>query len=66
MDYQTIKSKLAEAERLVKQDKLLKADQLIRSMIGKGVTPNDIRTNMDAESLKKLNKFAKDKAEEDE
>ena len=57
--YQQIKSKLAQADRLAISGSVSEADALIKSMVGNGLAPMDLRNHLSAKALRKLRAFAK-------
>lgn len=59
MHYAQIKSNLCKAERLAVAGNISEADALIKSMMGKGLAPMDLRNHLSAEALRKLRAFAK-------
>lgn len=58
MNYREIQLRLAEASRLIDAGKLTEADRLIRSMLGKGMTPADLDANLGAERIRALREFS--------
>jgi hypothetical protein len=59
MTYEEIKSNLAKAEQLALSGKVSDADALVRSMLGKGLSPMDLRNNLSAKAMRALRSFAK-------
>lgn len=57
MTYDEIKRTLREAGRLVDAGKVGEGDALIRTMLGKGMTPHDLRVNLSDEQYSALRKF---------
>jgi hypothetical protein len=54
MNYQDIKKGIAEAGRLIDAGDLAAADKKIRSMVGKGLTRNDLDANLTKNQIKQL------------
>ena len=46
MNYDEIKRKINEAGRFVDDGKVAEGDALIRTMVGKGLTKNDLEVNL--------------------
>ena len=59
MTYEEIKLNLAKAEQLVLAGKVLDADALVRSMLGKGLSPMDLSNNLSAKAMRALRSFAR-------
>jgi hypothetical protein len=59
MNYQEIKSNLMQAERLALSGQVAQAHTLIRSMVGKGLTPRDLSSNLTSKAVRKLRAFEK-------
>jgi len=54
MNYDTIKSKLNESGRLVDAGQVAEVATMIRSMLGEGVTAQDLADNLTDDQLRKL------------
>jgi len=54
MNYQKIRQNLNEAGRLVDRGEVAEADTLIRTMVGRGLTNNDLRVNLTEAQCKAL------------
>jgi len=59
MSYQKIKTTLVQAERLALSGQVAQAHALIRSMVGKGLTPYDLSSNLSSKAMRKLRAFEK-------
>jgi pentatricopeptide repeat protein len=59
MTYQEIKTNLCKADRLALAGNVAEADALVRSMLGKGMTPNDLSSNLSPQAMRKLRAFAR-------
>lgn len=59
MNYDAIKKELNRADRLCSEGNVAEADSLIRAMAGKGLTQNDLSSNLLPANLKKLRAYAK-------
>lgn len=59
MNYQQIKLNLTRAEQLTQAGQVAQADKLIRSMVGKGLTPMDLQNNLSGAAKRALRAYAK-------
>ena len=59
MTYETIKARLHVARRLLRAGELLAADATVRSLVGQGLTPADLRTFFSGGELRQLRAVSK-------
>jgi hypothetical protein len=59
MNYQKIKTNLMQADRLALGGQVAQAHALIHSMVGKGLTPHDLSSNLSSKAMRKLRAFEK-------
>lgn len=59
MTYDEIKKNLRQASRLIHEGNVAKADRLIRSMAGKGLSKADLDANLTQNEIKILREFSK-------
>ena len=60
MNYQQIKQNLNRAEALVNAGSVAEAHQLIKSMVGQGLTGHDLKTNLSTIAYAKLAKHERE------
>ncbi len=57
MTYEEIKTNLGKADGLALAGNVAEAYAVVRSMVGEGMTPNDLSGNLSPQAMRKLRAF---------